>query len=92
MYNPIKPYKHEILKSIERTWRTPYVEVMRGAYPLIKKKFPYTKYAEVDHTDGIGTKGFYHWKGGYIPLCGARCSSDEPKRLGTRAGCAVQTV
>lgn len=26
MYNPVKPYKHEILQSIERTWRTPYVE------------------------------------------------------------------
>src|SRR3990167_7170835 len=64
MYNPVKPYKHEILKSIERTWRTPYVEVTRGVYPLIKKKFPYTKYTEVDHTDGIGTKGFYHWKAG----------------------------
>jgi len=64
MYNPVKPYKHEILKSIERTWRTPYVKVTRGVYPLIKKKFPYTKYAEVDHTDGIGTKGFYHWKAG----------------------------
>ena len=59
MYNPIKPYKHEILKEIERTWHTPYVEVHRGVYPLIKKKF---SYFEVDHTDGIGTKGFYHWK------------------------------
>ncbi|MEK7108875.1 MAG: AIR synthase-related protein [Patescibacteria group bacterium] len=64
MYNPVKPYKHEILKSIERTWRTPYVEVARGVYPLIKKKATYAKYAEVDHTDGIGTKGFYHWKAG----------------------------
>jgi len=64
MYNPVKPYKHEILKSIERTWRTPYVEVTRGVYPLIKKKSAYAKYAEVDHTDGIGTKGFYHWKAG----------------------------
>src|SRR3989338_1280587 len=64
MYNTVKPYKHEILKSIERTWRTPYVEVTRGVYPLIKKKPACAKYAEVDHTDGIGTKGFYHWKAG----------------------------
>ena len=60
-YNPIKPYKHEILRAIESTWKTPYIEVRRGVYPLIKKKF---SYAEVDHTDGIGTKGFYHWKAG----------------------------
>ena len=66
MYNPIKSYKHQILKSIERTWHTPYVEVTRGVYPLIKKKPAYAKYAEVDHTDGIGTKGFYHWKAGTL--------------------------
>jgi phosphoribosylformylglycinamidine cyclo-ligase len=63
MYNPIKPYKHQILKSIERTWQTPYVKVQRGVYPLIEKKF---KYPEVDHTDGIGTKGFYHWRSGTL--------------------------
>src|SRR3989344_1673536 len=59
MYNPIKPYKHQILKSIESTWNTPYIKVRRGVYPLIEKKF---SFPEVDHTDGIGTKGFYHWK------------------------------
>ena len=61
MYNPIKPYKHQILKLIESTWKTSYVQVSRGVYPLIKKRF---SYPEVDHTDGIGTKGFYHWKKG----------------------------
>lgn len=61
MYNPTKPYKYQILKLIESTWNTPYVSVRRGVYPLIKKKF---SYSEVDHTDGIGTKGFYHWKAG----------------------------
>ena len=61
MYNPIKPYKHQILKLIESTWKTPYARIKRGVYPLIEKKF---SYPEVDHTDGIGTKGLYHWKAG----------------------------
>jgi phosphoribosylformylglycinamidine cyclo-ligase len=59
MYNPIKPYKHKILELIEDTWKTPYVKVERGIYPIITKKF---SYLEVQHTDGIGTKGVYHWR------------------------------
>src|SRR3989338_417501 len=59
MYNPTKPYKHEILRLIESTWNTPYVTVHRGLYPIIQKKF---SFPEVQHTDGIGTKGLYHWK------------------------------
>jgi phosphoribosylformylglycinamidine cyclo-ligase len=61
MYKPAKPFKHQILKAIEGTWNTPYIEVRRGVYPTFKKKFSGW---EVDHTDGIGTKGFYHWKAG----------------------------
>ena len=60
-YNPTKPFKHKILRAIEDTWRTPYISVRRGVYPLITRKFDYP---EVDHTDGIGTKGYYHWKAG----------------------------
>ena len=58
MYNPTKPYKHQILKLIESTWNSPYVEVKRGLYPIVKRKI---SFHEVQHTDGIGTKGFYHW-------------------------------
>lgn len=58
-YNPTKPYKKQILTLIKQTWQTPYIFVRQDIYPLIKKKFPYP---EVDHTDGIGTKGFYHWQ------------------------------
>jgi phosphoribosylformylglycinamidine cyclo-ligase len=61
MYNPVKPFKKQTLKLIEGTWNTPYIRVQRGLYPLIKARF---SYPEVDHTDGIGTKGFYHWKAG----------------------------
>ena len=59
MYNPTKPYKHQILKLIESTWNTPYVKIEKGLYPIFKKKFSRW---EIQHTDGIGTKGFYHWK------------------------------
>ena len=59
MYNPTKPYKHQILKLIESTWNSPYVEVKRGLYPILKKKI---SLPEIQHTDGIGTKGFYHWR------------------------------
>lgn len=59
MYNPTKPYKHQIIKKIESTWNTPYVKIENGLYPIIKKKF---SHPEVQHTDGIGTKGVYHWK------------------------------
>ncbi|MBI4088727.1 hypothetical protein HY415_01390 [Candidatus Kaiserbacteria bacterium] len=59
MYNPTKPYKHEILRLIESTWDTAYVKVIRGLYPILKKKF---SALEIQHTDGIGTKGSYHWK------------------------------
>lgn len=59
MYAPEKPYKKQILELIKQTWETPYVSIEEGAYPVIKKKF---SYLEVDHTDGIGTKGIYHWQ------------------------------
>lgn len=60
-YNPTKPYKKSILKLIQKTWDTPHVSVKKGIYPVFKKKF---NYFEVDHTDGIGTKGIYHWQKG----------------------------
>ncbi len=63
MYKPSKPYKQKIVNEIKKTWRTPYVSVSFNTYPIIKKKF---SYPEVDHTDGIGTKGFYHWQQGTL--------------------------
>jgi len=59
MYNPTKPYKHKILSLIESTWSSPYVKVKRGLYPVFERKI---SLPEVQHTDGIGTKGFYHWR------------------------------
>ncbi len=59
MYNPIKPYKKEIFELIRKTWNTPFVNIKKDVYSIIEKNF---QYPEVDHTDGIGTKGFYHWQ------------------------------
>ncbi|MEK9175682.1 MAG: AIR synthase related protein, partial [Patescibacteria group bacterium] len=59
MYTPSKPYKQKIIDEIKKTWNTPYVTVTFNTYPIFRRKF---SYLEVDHTDGIGTKGFYHWK------------------------------
>lgn len=42
-----------------QTWDTPYLKVTPGLYTTIEKKF---KGLEVQHTDGIGTKGIFHWQ------------------------------
>lgn len=58
MYDPSKPYKQRLLELIESTWDTPYINVQRGVYPVTKRK---VEGYDLDHTDGIGTKGVYHW-------------------------------
>jgi len=59
MYNPTKPYKDDLLQIIKSTWQSPYLEIEEGTYSIFRKKFDFF---EVDHTDGIGSKGFYHWQ------------------------------
>lgn len=59
MYDPTKPYKHSILTLIQTTWNTPYISVTPGYNAIFLKNF---SFPEVDHTDGIGTKGYFHWK------------------------------
>ena len=56
MYDPEKPYKKQILELIQKTWDTPYVSIKNN---VIKKKI---SYPDIDHTDGIGTKGIFHWQ------------------------------
>jgi len=63
MYDPIKPYKKDISELIKQTWQTPYVSIEEGIYPSLERKF---LGLEIDHTDGIGTKGFYHWQEGTL--------------------------
>lgn len=48
-----------MLKLIQETWDTPYVKIEKNVYPVINKKF---SHAEIDHTDGIGSKADYHWQ------------------------------
>ncbi len=59
MYKTTKPYTKTILKLIKSTWTSPHLSVKEGLYPIFKKKF---NYQEVDHTDGVGTKGIFHWQ------------------------------
>ena len=60
MYNTCKPYSAKIEEIIQKTWDTPFCLVTRenGPYPRIHVR---TDRPQVDHTDGIGTKGIYHW-------------------------------
>lgn len=60
MYNATKPYKKKILELIESTWNTPYIKVTKGVYPHFVANHG-SKY-EIDHTDGIGSKGVLHWE------------------------------
>ena len=55
MYDATKPYKKEVLNLIKETWNTPYVSVENN---VVEKKFSFNEY---HHSDGIGTKGLYHW-------------------------------
>src|SRR3989344_1530658 len=59
MYDPTKPSKNLVLNLIKKTWNSPYLTLTPATYAIFKRKF---NYLEVDHTDGIGTKGYYHWK------------------------------
>lgn len=56
MYDSTKPYKKQILYLIRQTWETPWVSVKEG---IVEKRFSYN---EIHHSDGIGTKGIYHWR------------------------------
>lgn len=50
MYDTEKKYIKEISEMIKETWNTPYMHKEMNIPSCI------------DHTDGIGTKGYYHWK------------------------------
>jgi phosphoribosylaminoimidazole (AIR) synthetase len=56
MYDTTKPYNQQIEALIKETWNTPYVSVKDN---LVKKHFSFPEY---HNSDGIGTKGIYHWK------------------------------
>lgn len=61
MYDTTKPYLSKVQQAIQSTWHTPYAEAMQllgNSYPYVHVK---TDKMQVDHTDGIGTKGIFHW-------------------------------
>lgn len=67
MYDTTKPYKQQIQQAICSTWNTPYATafVVKGApYPFVERNRRVLEITghgiEVDHTDGIGTKGSIH--------------------------------
>jgi phosphoribosylformylglycinamidine cyclo-ligase len=61
-YDTTKPYKKQILEAIQSTWETPYAKAFMppgSPYPIITTNYYYKE--QVDHTDGIGTKGALHY-------------------------------
>lgn len=58
-YDTTKPYKNKLIELIRSTWNTPYAIITPCTYQVIQPKHTL---AEVDHTDGIGSKGWYHWR------------------------------
>lgn len=59
MYNTTKPYTKKVLSLIRKTWDNDLCKVRDGIYPVIEMKH---NLPMIDHTDGIGTKGHYHWQ------------------------------
>lgn len=61
MYDSTKPYIPEVLRLIATTWETEHVSVGNDGSVREKPSWGF-QYPRYPHTDGIGTKGFYHWK------------------------------
>lgn len=58
MYETTKPYKKGIKSLIRKTWKNLNVLNVSSEYPI----FSVDHKLQVDHTDGIGTKGILHWR------------------------------
>lgn len=56
MYDSTKPYKQKIIELTKTTWPTPYLSCKNG---IVIKKFSFPEY---HHSDGIGSKGIYHFE------------------------------
>ena len=61
MYDTTKPYTERIVNLIKDTWQlSDFINVIEGS-----DNVPYLTghdFYEVDHTDGVGTKGVFHWE------------------------------
>lgn len=62
-YEASKPFKHAIKDMIKKTWKgNPFITVQEGSlYTTFQTSH---RGKEVDHTDGIGSKGHLHWLNG----------------------------
>jgi len=60
IYDTTKPSNQIIAEQIRRTWYNRWLDIVDGPYPCFKHKVQLQAW-EVDHTDGIGTKGAMHW-------------------------------
>jgi phosphoribosylformylglycinamidine cyclo-ligase len=58
MYTTTKPYLEDVKDLIRSTWSNNELLSVKGDGSFIKRFGEY----EVDHTDGVGTKGIYHWQ------------------------------
>jgi len=63
MYDTTKPYKDRVKELVRSTWEPcPHIAVLNceSEYPIFKSDHP-EHFFEIDHTDGIGSKGMLHW-------------------------------
>ena len=60
MYDTTKPYTDQIRELVKQTWDIPSAKIEGEDHPtILQRNF---SFPEVDHVDGIGTKGVYHWR------------------------------
>ena len=62
-YDSKKPFTKDVIKMIKETWDTPYVSVKNFVYHIKPEFFGH---GIVNHPDGVGTKGIYHYSGGTL--------------------------
>lgn len=62
MYDTTKPSNAIVKEQMKRTWENNrWLSVVDGTYPMFRRKVDLLQW-DMDHTDGIGTKGVFHWK------------------------------
>jgi phosphoribosylformylglycinamidine cyclo-ligase len=62
MYRTDKPYTGKVLDMIRKTWNSPYLHISEGIYPVQRMDPAFVTRFVIDHTDGIGSKGYFLWE------------------------------
>lgn len=61
MYDPTKPHNHILVEQAKRTWNSnKLIYVLNDG--SFARQGSYAQSFEIDHTDGIGSKGIFHWQ------------------------------